>query len=179
MATAVVTLRAWSIEYHETMAAAERTRQDVEKWHERAVRFVAEAFLYRPFGKVANDIEKLIGLLDQLESYPSSILLDERAATIPASLHDLFRTMCGVIAAAERCGFHKGMLKNRVNKLKQLSQQISGFAIRFEDAQQKLRSRVPDADVKAYQESFAAYRSTKLVTDEATEDDERSELLHF
>jgi len=179
MSTAVITLRAWSIEYHETMAAAERARREVEKWQDRAVRFVAEVFLVWPFAKVTNDIEKLMGLLEQLESFPSSILLEERAVTIPTSLHDLFRTMCDVIKEAERCGFHKGLLKSHVNRLKQLSQQVSGFAIRFEDAQRKLRSRVPEADAKAYQESFAAYRNAKLVTDEATEDDERSELLHF
>jgi hypothetical protein len=179
MATAVVTLDAWSIEYHETMAAAERARQDVEKWQERALRFAAEVFLYWPFKKVTGDTEKLIGLLETLESYPSSIFLEERAASIPASLHELFRAMCNVIQQAEDCGLHRGILKKNINKLKQMSQQVNGFALRFEDAQRKLASRVPADQVQAYQDSFAAYRNASLCPEDASEDDEKSELLHF
>ncbi|MBV9888863.1 MAG: hypothetical protein JO119_20155 [Acidobacteria bacterium] len=179
MATAVVTLDAWSIEYHETMAAAERARQDVEKWQERAVRLVAEVFLYWPFAKVTGDTEKLIGLLEKLESYPSSIFLEDRAASIPASLHELFRTMCVVIQEAEECGLHNGMLKKNINKLRNMSQQVNGFALRFEDAQIKLVSRVPADQVAAYQDSFAAYRNASLVAEDAAEDDDKSELLHF
>ncbi len=179
MTTAVMTLDAWSIEYHETMAAAERARQDVEKWQERALRFAAEVFLYWPFAKVTKDTGKLIGLLEMLESYPSSILLEERAASIPASLHDLFRAMCNVIQEAEEHGLNKGILKKNISKLRQMSQQINGFALRFEDAQRKLNSRVPADQIGAYQDSFAAYRNATLVTEDATEDDAKSELLHF
>ena len=161
------------------MIAAERARQDVEKWQERAVRLIAELFLYIPFAKVTSDTEKLIELLEKLESYPSSILLEERAASIPASLHELFRTMCEVIQETEQCGLHQGMLKHNINRLRQLSQQINGFAERFRDAQRKLTSRVPADQVQAYQDSFAAYRSAGLMTEDAAEGDEKSELLHF
>jgi hypothetical protein len=179
MATAVMTLDAWKIEYYETMAAAERARQDVEKWEERAVRLVAEFFLYWPFAKVTSDTGKLIVLLEKLESYPSSILLEERAADIPASLHGLFRAMCNVIQEAEEHGLNKGLLKKNINKLRQMSQHVNGFAVRFEDAQRKLTSRVAPEEVEAYNESIAAYRSASMVAEVATEDDERSELLHF
>jgi hypothetical protein len=179
MATAVMTLDAWSIEYHETMAAAERARQNVEKWQERALRFAAEVFLYWPFAKVTGDTEKLIGLLETLESYPSAILLEERAAGIPVSLHELFRAMCNVIQQAEDCGLNRGMLKKNINKLRQMSQQINGFAARFKDAQDKLRSRVLPEQAGAYQDSFAAYAVGAPVSDEATEHDVKHEILHF
>jgi hypothetical protein len=180
MSTAAVALNTWSIEFHQTMVAAERARQDVEKVQERAIRFVAEVILWVPFHRVTNDTEKLIGLLEKLESYPSSILLEERAAGIPASLHELFRIMCDVIQEAKDCRLHNGyILKPYIDKLTKMSEQINSFAIRFEDAQNKLRSRVPAEDVVHFQESFAAYSNSGLVPDQADEEDVKRELLRF
>ena len=125
--------------------------------------------------------EKLISLLEVLETYPSAHLLEEDAASMPQSLHELFRKMCSVIELSEEKGLHEGfILKHYIPHLGNLTQQINGFAMRFEDAQNKLRTRVPADAVPQYQESFAAYGNCEPAVEESTEDDVKSShLLRF
>lgn len=180
LATAVVTLNTWSFEFHQTMAAAEKARLTITKAQNSAYRVIAQTVLYVPFRVVTRETQKLIGLLEYLETCPSSILLEEEAASIPQSLHELFRKMCIVIQLSEEKGLHEGfILKHYIPRLSDLTQQINGFASRFEDAQNKLRSRVPAEAVPQYQEIFAAYGNCAPIVEECTEDDVKSNLLRF
>jgi hypothetical protein len=180
LATAVVTLNTWSFEFHQTMAAAEKARLTIVRAQNSAYRVIAQTVLWAPFHVVIRETEKLVALLELVETYPSSILLEEDAAAMPQSLHELFRKMCIVIQLSEEKGLHEGfILKHYIPRLGNLTQQINGFAVRFEDAQNKLRSRVPADAVLQYQESFAAYGNCEPVAEESTEDDVKSNLLRF
>lgn len=177
-------VNAWNLEYYHTMAAAERARLNVAKTQRYAVprtlRFVAEVFLVYPFYAVTRDTEKLVSLLEEFETFPASVLLQEDTEKMPEELHDLFKKMCAVIQKTEVVGLRNGrILRNSITKMAALSQQISGFAVRFEDAQNKLRSRVPAEQVPQYQESFAAYSVCAPTVDQATEEDVKRELLRF
>lgn len=184
MSAVALALNVWSLEYYQTMAAAERARLNLAKTQRyatpRYIRFLAEAFLWYPFVAVTRDTEKLVSLLEKFETYPASILLEEDVERMPQELHNLFKKMCVVIQQTEAVGLREGrLLKTNIAKLAELSRQISGFAGRFEDAQNKLRSRVPAEQVQHYQDSFAAYESCELVPEHATDDDKKSTLLRF
>jgi len=183
MSTAVLTLNTWSLEYHETMVATERARLNVARTQKLpgVVSVIAQLALWHPFHAATRETEKLVSLLEKMETYPSSILLEEDAAKIPQSLHELFRKMCAVIQQIELVGLHNAFfLKKNVERLAELGQQISEFADRFEDAQKKLRSRIPAEQIQHYQESFAAYGNCGPTPEQAADDDDvKSELLHF
>jgi len=184
MSTAVFPLNAWSLEYYQTMAATERARLNVARTQRhaapRAVRFIAEACLWYPFFAMTRVTEKLVSLLEEFEARPASVLLEEDVEKMPQELHDLFKRICIVIQQTEAVGLSDGhLLKNNITKLGELSQQINGFAVRFEDAQSKLRARVPTERVPHYQDSFAAYGSCEPAPEQATDDDVKRELLRF
>jgi hypothetical protein len=184
MSTAALTINVWNLEYYQTMRAAERARLTVARTQQYAVpqhiRFVAEVFLWYPFFAVTRDVAKLVSLLEKIETYPAYILLDEDAERIPQELEGLFKRMCRVIQKTEVVGLRDGrLLRNNINKWSELSQQIKGYADRFADAQEKLRSRVPAEQVQNYQESFAAYGSCEPSSIEFTSDDEKKTLLRF
>jgi hypothetical protein len=182
MATA--TLSIWNVEYYQTMKSAERARLTVTRTQQYAVpqhiRFVAEVFLWYPFFAVTRDTSKLVSLLEKVETYPSSVLLEEDTERMPQELEGLFKRMCRVIQQTEVVGLREGrLLKNNITKLSELSQQVKGYADRFADAQEKLRSRVAAEQVQHYQESFAAYRGCEPTSEEFTEDDAKNTLLRF
>jgi len=141
----------------------------------------AELGLVLPFYIVTHDTKKLVALLERMETFPSSVLLEEDALTIPQSLQELFKKMCTVIQKTEAIGLHDGLfLKKFVKQWADLSQQIHGFAVRYEDAQEKLVNRVPAEQVAAYQASFAAYANCRPKASQGVHEDDRdSELLHF
>jgi hypothetical protein len=182
MATA--TLSIWNVEYYQTMKSAERARLTVTRTQQYTlphhVRFVAEVFLWYPFFAVARDTRKLVSLLEKVETYPSSVLLEEDTERMPQELEGLFKRMCRIIQQTEVVGLRDGrLLKSNITKLSELSQQVKGYADRFADAQEKLRSRVPAEQVQHYQESFAAYRSCEPTSEEFTDDDAKKKLLRF
>lgn len=175
-------LTTWSVEYHETMAATERARLNVERAHSipGIVRALGECILWMPFHRVTRDLEKLVSLLQQMETYPSQILLEEDALKIPQSLRELFQKICVVIQQTKNLELHDGFILTRyIGKLEDLGRQISEFASRYEDAQNKLRSRVAAEDVQSYKDSFAAYGNCAPTPEQATDDDVKTGLLRF
>lgn len=185
MATAVIQpfLNPWSVEYYETMAAAERARLKVAKAQGRVstgVRLFASVILWPSFYTVVRDTEKLVICLSQLETLPSSVLLEEDLQRIPESLRDLFRKMCGVIQKSEALGLHRSrLLRVYIGRLGELGQQISGFADRFEDAQTKLQTRVSADEALHYKEAFEAYERCEPASEQATDEDVKREILRF
>lgn len=178
MATMVLT---WGIQYHQTMAAAETAHRDVvEKAQSDGRHLLAEAILWLPFRAVTKKSAALVLLLEQFETLPSTVLLAEEAKTIPQGLHELFKTMCIVLQKTEALGLSDGiLLKKYIRRLGEISQQINTFAVRFEDAQKKLLSRIPPEEVPAYRESFEAYWGADLKSSEATEEDVKVGQLRF
>jgi len=186
MATATMSLAGFNfnIEYHQTMKTTEEARVKVARAQAHAlqghVRFVAEALLYFPFFALTRDTKKLVSLLNEFETYPSSILLEEDVEKMPEDLQELFRKMCRVLQQTEALGLHDGLiLKGTLLKLSVLSQQVKGYADRFAEAQNKLRSRVSAEEVPHYRESFAEYGSCELTPDQFEEDDRKSVALRF
>src|SRR5437879_6388965 len=179
MATAALTM---NVEYYQTMKAAERARLTVARTQEipHQVRFVAELVLWYPFFAVTRDSAKLVSLLEKFETYPATVLLEEDVERMPQELEDLFKKMCRAIRQTEIAGLRDGrLLKNNITKLGDLGQQIKGYADRFADAQNKLRSRAPAEQVRHYQESFAAYGNCEPTPEQFTDDDVKSKLLRF
>ena len=175
MATMVLT---WGIEYHKTMVAAEKARRDVTM--PKGWRVAAELFLWYPFHKVTTKSAGLVSLLEKFETLPSAVLLEEDTKMIPQGLHELFKTMCIVLQKTEALGLSDGIvLKKYTGRLGDLSQQINAFAVRFEDAQRKLMSRIPAEEVPVYRDSYEAYWGSTLKPSEATEDDVKVGQLHF
>jgi hypothetical protein len=183
MATATMPLSGWNIEYYQTMKTTERARLNVARTQSHAaprhIRFLAEAFLYFPFRAATRDTTKLVSLLEKFEAYPASILLEEEVEKMPQELQELFKKMCRVIQHTETVGLNDGLLKGRVARLSELSQQVKGYADRFADSQAKLRSRVPAEQVQSYQESYAAYGNCEPTPEQFTDDDRKSVLLRF
>lgn len=184
MSTAPLSVNVWNFEYYHTMKATERARLSVARTQEYAipqhVRLVAEVVLWYPFFAVTRDSAKLVSLLEKFETYPATILLEEDVERMPQELEDLFKKMCRVIRLTEVVGLRDGLLlKNNITKLGELSQLVKGYADRFADAQEKLRSRVPAEQAQHYQDSFAAYRSCEPTSEEFTDDDAKKTLLHF
>jgi len=172
----------WSVEYHETMAAAERTRLKIVEAQRvpAGVRLFAGVILWWPFRTVVHETEKLVTCLNRLEALPSSVLVDGNVKKIPASLRELFRTMCEVIQLSEELELHETrVLGASINRLAELSQQISGFADRYEDSQKKVLSRVSSEEAVHYRDSFEAYGNCQPITEHATDEDVKRELLHF
>ncbi len=179
MATAAIALNTWSVKYHETRAVAERTRLDVTKDPRRTTLF-GQFSLVPLFGVLNYLTEKLLSRLATLESQPSSFLLEGEAAKIPQSLRELFRITCDVLERAREEGLHKSFLLGRhIARLESLSQEVIGFADRFEDAQQKLRSRMTPEEAAHYREALETYRNCELKTEQATEEDAKTPILHF
>jgi hypothetical protein len=184
MSTAALTMNVWNVEYYQTMKATERARLKVARTQQytvpQYVQFVLEVFLWYPFLAVTRDTAKLVSLLEKFETYPASVLLEEDTERMPQELEGLFKRLCRIIQQTEVVGLRDGrLLKNNITKLSELSQQIKGYADRFADAQEKLRSRVPAEQVQHYQEAFAAYRSCEPTSEEFTDDDAKSTLLRF
>jgi hypothetical protein len=183
MATAVISWNTWSAEYYETMAAAERARLKVAEAQRRVpsgVRLFAGVILWLPFRTVVRDTEKLVACLTRLEALPSSVLVEDDLNRIPASLRDLFKKMCEVIQMSEALDLHKTrILGNSINRLGELSQQVSGFADRYEDAQRKVLSRVSKDEAVHYKDAFDAYEHCEPAPEQATDEDVKRELLHF
>jgi hypothetical protein len=182
--TVALPLNHFSMEYYETMKATERARISVARTQNHAaprhVRLLAEVVLWYPFYAVTRGTAKLVTLLEAFEAHPAAVLLDEEGEKIPRELQDLFRKMCLVVQQTEVVGLADGLLlKNSVTKLGEMSQQIKGYADRFADAQIKLRSRVPEDHVQAYQESFAAYANCKLTPEQFSEEETKAQLLRF
>lgn len=181
MATAAIALNTWSIEYYETMAAAERARLDVTRVNVTKKFGLRGKFaLVRPFRDFTRLTEHLVSRLAKLETYPSSFLLEEDAANIPRSLRELFRSMCDLLQKAETEGLQRSfLLKSSIEQMGRLSQEVIGFAVRYEEAQIKLRSRVPADEVQAYGDALEAYRNCDLKSEQATDDDVKTKLLNF
>jgi hypothetical protein len=184
MSTAVLNLNHWNLEYYQTMKTTERARLTVAGTQEHAVSrrvgFIAQAALWYPFYALTRDTNRLVSRLDKFEAFPASVLLEEDAEKMPQELQNLFKKMCNLIRQIENIGLSDGLvLRNNLVRLSELSQQIKGYADRFADAQNKLRSRVPEDQVQHYQEAFAAYGNCKPIPDEFTEDDAKSQLLRF
>ena len=184
MSSAVLSLNHWSLEYYQTMKTTERARLSVAQTQSytvpRHVRILAEVVLWYPFHAVTRDTSKLVSLLETFETQPASGLLEEDVEKMPQDLQNLFKKMCLVIRLTEDVGLSNGLLlKTRVGKLGDLSQQIKGYADRFADAQVKLRSRVPEEQVQHYQEAFAAYGNCKPTAEEFSEDASKKQLLRF
>ncbi len=176
MATAVITWNTWNVEYYETMAAAERARQKVAEAQSMRLPMgmlvFAEAILWYPFRRVTHDTEKLVSLLEKLESYPSSDVLQEDADKMPESLRELFRKMCEVLQKTESLGLsERKLLRDYFRRMGELSQTINDFAERYEDAHKKLQARVSPQEALHYREAYEAYWNTELKSDQATEDD--------
>src|SRR6266404_6547073 len=154
MSAAALTLNVWNVEYYQTMKAAERARLTVARTQQytvpQHVRFVAEVILWYPFFAVTRDTAKLVSLLEEVETYPAYVLLEEDTERMPQELEGLFKRMCRIIRQTEVVGLRDGrLLKNNITKLSELSQQVKGYADRFADAQEKLRSRVPAEQVQS------------------------------
>jgi hypothetical protein len=183
MATATMSLTGVSIEYYQTMKTTEVARQKVERTQTNVlaghVRLVAEACLFFPFFTLTRDTKKLVSLLEQFESFPSTVLLGEDVEKLPQELQDLFKKMCRVLQLTETLGLNRGILRGSLVKLGTLSQEVKGFADRFADAQNKLRSRVPAEDVEQYRESFAAYETCGPTHDQFEHEDRQSVALRF
>jgi hypothetical protein len=181
MATATLTLDAWKIEYHRTMTAAGETQRKLktrEFTTEDFVRNVVGWLLRGSFNRVNEDTIGLIRLLDQLESLPSTFLLEDEGSKIPEYLRDLFKAMCEVIQAAERLRLQETWtLRNHIHTMKDLSMKISGFATRYETALFNLKSRVSPEDAKHYKESFEAYAVCGPATDDFTPDDVKGNIF--
>jgi len=173
MATASIALQQWNAEYYETMAAAAKAQLAVYSgaWYVR---------LLMDFRKVAHEYETLVHGLAQLEASPSSILLQEEARDIPQSLRLLFRKGCVVLESADRKGLTRNwLMAQQITRINDLNQRVSGFADRYEAAQQKLATVVPAGDIGTFRDSFDAYRNCGPVSDAATEDDVKAGILHF
>lgn len=180
MATYAATLTACNIDYYETMAAAEKARLSIAKAHDGLVRGLGVMILWFPFSVVTRETEKLVSRLTLLETLPSSVLLEKEAEGIPTSLRVLFQKMCDVLQKANAQGLHESRVLGRsIARLEEFGQQIAAFADRFEDAQAKLRSRVPPEQLDHYMESLDAYRNSTLVPDQATDEDVKRQVLHF
>ena len=183
MSTAALTLNVWNVEYYQTMKTTERVRLTVARTQgyaiPRHIRFLAEVVLWYPFHAVTRDATKLVSLLEKFETCPASVLLEEDVEKMPQELQELFKKVCRVIRQTEVVGLRDGrLLKNNIDKLSELGQQISGYADRFADAQNKLRSRVPAEQVQHYQEAFAAYGNCEPAPEEFSDDVKRP-LLRF
>jgi hypothetical protein len=179
MGTAVMTHSTWE-SYYQTMAAAERVRLKFAEVKDHVWRTYQDVVLRKPFKNVTDDVEKLVSMLERLNSLPSSILLEDDLVELPTSLQQLFRTICSVIEQTEALNLHEGFfLKELVSKLRLLSQRISDFAVRFHEAQTLLRSRVPADEVAAYQDSFGAYIKTVPESEQASEEDVQERSLRF
>jgi len=63
--------------------------------------------------------------------------------------------------------------------LQKFSQELIGFADRFEDAQQKLRSTLAPEEAEHYREALEAYKNCELKAEQATEEDVKTESLRF
>lgn len=181
-----MTLNKWNVGYLETMKAAEKARQNVAAKTNsyalpRHVRWFMQLDLVWPFMTVTRDTRKLVSLLELMETFPSSFLLEEYALEFPQSLQELFKKMSTVLQKTESAGLHQGLvLKGYVKDLATLNQEIGEFAARYSDAQQKLLSRVPAEHVEAYKTSFAAYANCHPKPSQGVhEDDLDTELLHF
>jgi hypothetical protein len=184
MSTAALTMNVWNIKYYQTMQATERARLKVTRTQDftapRHARFVAEVFLCGPFFLLTRNTTKLVSLLEKFETYPASVLLEEDVEKMPQELQELFKKVCRVIQLTEVVGLSDGLLmKSSITKLSVLSQEIKGYADRFADAQDKLRSRVPAEQVQHYQEAFAAYGHCEPTPEQFTNDDVKSTLLRL
>jgi len=180
----VFPLNAWSLEYQadKTKVAADHARLKIVQTQRlpKVISAIAQLSLYFPFRSVMNNTEKLVSLLEEVENLPSSVLLDEDGVKIPQVLDDLFMKMCSVIQTTEVLGLHDGvLLRGVVAQLRDQSQQIHSFSVRYVDAQTKLRSRVPAEHVAQYQEMFAGYSVPAPTPDQAYDEDVKRELLRF
>jgi hypothetical protein len=181
MATAAIALNRCSIKYHETRAFAERTRIDVTKVrHSQHLNLFGRLSLVGPFAVLTYLMDKLLSRLAVLETEPSAFLLEGEAAKIPQSLRELFRIMCDVLQKSEQEGLQRSFFLNRmIARLEKQTQVLAGFADRFEDSQRKLRSVVPPEQVEAHRQALQDYIACELKSDEATEEDLKTETLHF
>jgi hypothetical protein len=97
---------------------------------------------------------KLLSRLTTLETQPSSFLLEGEGAKIPQSLRELFYITADVLQGAREEELRKSfMLGRRLVRLEELHERLIGFAGRFEDAQQKLRSRTSPEEAEQYREA--------------------------
>jgi hypothetical protein len=141
MALAATALNTWRIKYYETRAIAERALYDFRtaKGARPGAPF-GQFWLALLFGVLNYFMKKLLIRLTALESQPPSFLLEGDGAKIPELLRELFHITCDVLMCAREEGLPKSfMLGRHFARLEKLSQQLHGFASRFEDAQQKLR----------------------------------------
>ncbi len=181
MATAAIALNNWSVKYYETRAVAERARIDVTPVNDaRRVTLFGQFRLVPLFGLLIYLSDKLLSRLATLETQPSSFLLEGEAAKIPQSLRQLFRITCDILQKAQEEGLHKSfLLGHHIARLQKFSQELIGFADRFEDAQQKLRSHLAPEEAEHYREALEAYKNCELKTEQATEEDVKTETLRF
>jgi hypothetical protein len=181
MATAALALNTWRVQFYETMAAAERARLDVRiKKETSGINLYDRFWLVLPLSLLLYFMKVLLTRLAALEAQPSSFLLERDAAKMPQSLSELFRKMCDLLQKAHEEALHRSRLLGRhIAALEKFTQELGGFAARFEDAQQKLLSRVTPEEAEHYREVLEAYKNCELKTEQATEEDVKTEAFRF
>jgi hypothetical protein len=155
-------LDTWSIKYYETRAIAERALFDIRTAKSARPGALFGQFSLAPlFGVLNYFMEKLLSRLTTLETQPSSwFLLQGEGAKIPQSLRELFYITVDVLQCARDEGLTKSfMLGRHFARLGELSHRLYGFANRFEDAQQKLRSRMSPEEAEEYREAEGGRQS--------------------
>jgi hypothetical protein len=172
MATACIALDQWTAEYHVAMAAAVEAKIRIT--------IVSKAISFQmaiPIWKVAKEFDAVVTQLEKLESLPASAL---QAGDIPASLRKLFRATCEMLQSADAKGLDRNLLtRDGISRIAKNNQEIAGYADRFEDSLNKLSTFVEPAEVDAYRDSIAAYRSCPPATDEVSDEDVRTKVLNF
>ena len=167
MATAATALNTWSVEYYQTRAITERALFDLATAKSaRPGAPLGQLWLAPLFGVLNYFLEKLLSRLTTLEAQPSSFLLEGEDAKIPQLVRELFHITCDVLQCAREEGLHKSfMLGRHIARFEGLHRRLRGFAGRFEDAQQKLRSRMSPQEAERYREALEAYRTCEVKTD--------------
>jgi hypothetical protein len=159
MAMAATALNTCSIKYYETRAIAERALFDFRtaKGARPGAPF-GQFWLTLLFGVLNYFMEKLLTRLTTLETQPTSFLLEGEGAKIPQSLRELFHITADILQCAREEGLDKSfMLGRHFARLEELHERLIGFADRFEDAQQKLRSRMSPEEAGQHREALEGY----------------------
>lgn len=155
---AATALNAWNIKYHKTRAIAERALFDFRT--AKGARPGAPFGLFwlaSLFGVLNYFMAKQLSRLTTLETQPSSFLLEGEGAKIPQSLRELFHITADVLQCAREEELDKSfMLGRHFARLEELHEQLIGFAVRLEDAQQKVRSRIGSEESGQHRETLEA-----------------------
>jgi hypothetical protein len=152
MARVATALNTWHIKYCETRAMAERVLFDMRTAkNARPGGPFSHFWLALMFGVLNQVAAKLLSRLTILEAQPCWFLLQGTGAKLPESLGELFHTTADILQCASDEGLDKNfMLRRRIARLRGFHQRLIGFAERFEDAQQRLRSERSSEEAEQY-----------------------------